>query len=123
MAIVTITITDYNSNNLYYTIAGGSISSIRVQRSDNDGVSWANTYIGPSVNPVTGQTTTGYSWFRILSEDYTVVSNIWDTETPPVEAPTPTLTAISNENQIYFCNSPIHLRLQMRLQTLQFKAC
>lgn len=115
MAIVTITITDYNSNNLYYTIAGGSISSIRVQRSDNDGVSWANTYIGPSVNPVTGQTTTGYSWFRILSEDYTVVSNIWDTETPPVEAPTPTLTAISNENQIYFCNSPIHLRLQNAL--------
>jgi len=105
---ITITCDSYDGSCIYFTISGGSISGVQIEKS-TDGITWLND-AGSSVSPRCGYTNPAYTKYRVRSlDDYSVVSNILDTAAPTF---TVTRTDINTPEQITFCGSPIHLRLQ-----------
>lgn len=106
---ITITCDNYDGSCVYFTISGGTVSGVQIERSSDGGLTWVSD-AGSSVSPRCGYTDPSYSKYRVRSiDDYSVVSNVFTTEY--VEH-TVTRTLINTPEQITFCNSPIHLRLQ-----------
>ena len=110
---ITITLDAYDAGDLYFTILGGVVSGVIVESSTNDGATWSSAP-GTYISPRTGFLASVPTLFRIRSSDDSgVLSNELSSEALDV---TLTRTNINNANQISFCNSPIHLRLQNTAQ-------
>lgn len=110
---LTAKITGYDGSNVYFEIAGGTSSSIVLQKSIDNGA----TYIDSSPytsSPITSVTATGQTLLKlkvsdgvggfIYSDIYYIVEAIGTT--------TPTRTLIDAPSKITFTNSPVHLRIQ-----------